>query len=276
MKKSLVLTELQAGQDKSEKELNPDILGPVQKLLEYDNQQDRQTLKALGMDTHLRIASDMQDRAIVLESLKKQMNGKIFHVDTIQDLCVKYRLRLLPTKYFRGAVDAEVPAMIKQFTRESGIEMTEAHLMTRFFIMAPPKAFNLKEVVIPKQPSALKKFFDALRSDPVLFYKADENHYRMVHKWGNDFSIFRAIQGWRWKDFNNFFAFGFLVSLVASTFLASAIFPISSYGSVGFYAMALGGAIVGAFIHYSTNSKNNKFLEKNLTPENWNKVESYR
>lgn len=270
-----VLKELQKVQEKSEKDFAPHLIGDVQKLLEYDSQIDRKILKDMGLDSKIQHAETLKGKQITLEDFRNKFKGQIFHIDTIKKLAMDYRLRLLKTCNYRGGVDIQVPAMIKEFQKEAGLELNSALLSERFFILAPPKAFNLKNIEIPKKPSALKRFFDTMK-DPILFYQIDEQHYRLVHKWGNDFSIFRALQGFRWKSEANFALFGFLLALVASTAATSLVFPSSFIGTGWFYVFTGALTVITGFIHYFSNVKNSEFIEKNLTPQNWMTAEKYK
>lgn len=262
-KTSLVKDELVKGQKILEKESYvPDIVESVTKLLEYDDQKDRQMLKHLGIDTQIQIASDMRNKKLTLENLNSKFKGDIFHIDVIKNLCINYRLRFLRSNNYRGGVDLKLPTIIRDYSQEIGEDLTNPGLLsTRFFIMAPPEAFQLEKVIVPKQ---LKN------PDPVLFYQVDDDHYRMIHKWGSDFSIFRAISGYRWKSEGNYIWFGFLVSLAISFLAVSVIFPVSAVGGCLYYACGFLGSVIGAFFHYNKNGNGSRFFQENLTSDNWN------
>lgn len=277
MAKSIVERELENSQKKVEENLTvPSVMNEVQKLLENDSIADRQMLKSLGMDTHLQVVEDMHDQKLQLEKLNEQFKGKIFSMETIKKLCEDYRLRYLKTRYYRGAVDSQIPAKIKELARECDVDLTnEAILSARFFILAPQEAFNLDEVMVKRGPSKLKQFFDAFK-DPILFYQVDENHARMIHKWGGDFTMARAIRAWKWKSEDNFVAFGFLVSLLVSSVLFSAIWPVPSLFKFWHIAFIGAGTLLGTIIHYYTNTKNSSFIKERLSENCWNKPEKYR
>lgn len=261
-KTSLVERELVKEQVVTEKKQTvPDVIRNVQKLLEDGQIQDRQMLKNLGMDTHLQIADGMVGKRIDLEKHRQEFAGEVYHKDTIRSLAVNYRLRFLKTHFYKGVVDVEIPAKIREFSKKSGFDVTDAHLHQNFFILAPDNAFNKQGIEIPKK---------IINRDPMLFFKIDDNHYRLIHKWGNDFSILRAILGWKWKSQGNFFLFGFLIALVCATLLASAVLPLSFIGSLAFWGIVAVVGLIGGFVHYSSNVKNNDFLSQNLTPNCWN------
>ena len=61
-------------------------------------------------------------------------------------------------------------------------------------MMAPQEMFELRdEKYISK--AELRR-----QADPAIFYQIDEKHFRLIHKWGADFTIFRLIEGFRWKS----------------------------------------------------------------------------
>jgi hypothetical protein len=115
-------------------------------------------------------------------TLREIFGNKLFSIDQIRKTCIKYNLRYLPAKLYRGSRDRELPAKIKEFRNV----YTEAYCNhykfpifdeSNFHIMAPASSFNLK----------------AKPKDPLLFYKVDKTHAILVHKWGNDLNILRRF-----------------------------------------------------------------------------------
>lgn len=274
-KGSLLLSELDKEHKKATETKLPDAVTSVQKLLAYDQVEDRQMLRKMGIDKHLQAAEAVQGRKIDLEANNKAFHGDVFHIDTIKKLALNYRLRFLKTCYYVGGVDVLIPGKIKEFGAITGVDVkNEAILSDRFFILAPSTQFSTERIEIPKEPSALKKFFVALARDPILFYKIDESHFRMIYKWGKDFSILRAIQGWRWKSRNNFLAYGFLVTapFAAMALLLAGVFGAPVIAQLITFAAVLG---MGTIANWSSNVKNRKFIQENLTRNNWDSNRSY-
>jgi hypothetical protein len=271
MLKTKVLEELHKGQEQTERSrFSAHVVESVQKLLAYESQKDVQMLNQLGMDNHIKAAQNMEGRKITLEKFREDYKGKVFHVDTLKTLCENYRLRMLKSRYYKGVVDVEVTAKIKEFFKESKEALTgkeEYYLQECFYVMAPDNAFNKNMIEIPKlvkQPV-----------DPLLFFKIDNEHYRLVHKWGNDFSIFRAILGWKWKSELNHFLFGLVLATTLSVLFCSLIFPVSAIGGFWFYAAVALTGLITAAIHHQSNVKNDNFLEQNLTRNCWNTPDQY-
>lgn len=100
--------------------------------------------------------------------------SRIFHEDEIKILCLKYDLRFLPVKYYKGTLDSALPQKLK----ELGVSRRYTH-SDDFRIVAPKSSFKLVER--PK--------------DPLLFYELGDGMFYLVHKWGADLSIFNRVKG---------------------------------------------------------------------------------
>ena len=60
--------------------------------------------------------------------------------------------------------------------------------------------------------------------DPVLFYKIDDQHYRLIHKWGNDFTVLRRIKGYVYDNVDNYSRTMKLVSLTFFLLLGTVLY----------------------------------------------------
>ena len=125
---------------------------------------------------------------------------KIFHIDSIEKLCINYRLRFLDTHLFKVDYPHELYSIIP--------ELEDAHetQLENFKIMAPSKLFRLKA-----------------KEDPLLFAPIGNGYYYLVHKWGDDLKIFRRLFVWPFKNVNTLIFTSILLSLV-STAIGSVIF----------------------------------------------------
>jgi hypothetical protein len=99
----------------------------------------------------------------------------------IKDLCMKYRLRFLRSHKYSGVLDTVVASKMVTLMEKLGVPNLEWDARKKFFIMAPAKSFALSE-----RPKPI---------DPVLFYRAGDDEYILVHKWGNDFTFVRRLIG---------------------------------------------------------------------------------
>ncbi|MBL8001108.1 MAG: hypothetical protein JNL05_04020 [Flavobacteriales bacterium] len=143
-------------------------------------------------------------RAVVLSSKGHRVNiidridpERVFHVDSIRDLCVKYRLRFLDAGRFRGDLP---PQAIHHLRR---LEDRASAPLRGFRIMAPADRFRLCDA-------------DA---DPLLFVPVGPSHYYLVHRWGRDMSPVRAVMAWPFRSPATLgacvFALAFLAAMLA-------------------------------------------------------------
>jgi hypothetical protein len=184
---------------------------------EYDNLGDTvaddETLGRVFGETSAKKGKETKKKIESLLSETKKFNqDRVFHVSQIEKLCKKYHLRFLPSTMFKGSIAKDLGAKINQFEIAYGVtcgvyysELNEERDGTPLvasdgrvfyysvgdglsdygweecstYIAAPASSFQLEER--PK--------------DPLLFYKINEEYYALIHKWGNDLSIFRRLLG---------------------------------------------------------------------------------
>lgn len=245
---------------------NTDPIKEVQLLLSDKSQKDMEMLGFLAENSTLIAAQADVGKRIELENLDKSY-GKTFHIDEIEELAIQYRLRFLESSRFTGNMDVDVIAKIKEFSKETNTSIDEYTLSRRFFILAPPEMFNLDEV---RRINT---------KDPAIFYQIDSNHYRLIHKWGNDFSIFRRILGWKWKNFNNKRHFYLLFTLPIMTFMLSSLFDtefiIESPISFGIVSFIL-SYVLAIFINSGTTRDPFDHHADYFTPFNWNSTDKLK
>lgn len=217
--------ELEKRSQKEKEKYNLDPVSEIKTLLLTESSEDARILRGLSKNSHFNRIESLRGEQIQLENLETEYEGKVFKVEQIKSLCVDYRLRFLQSRYFTGSYDVEVASKIKDFARTTNTSIDDYTLGRRFYVMAPQDMFELKdEKYISK--AELRRL-----ADPAIFYQIDENHYRLIHKWGSDFTVFRLIEGFRWKSwwshqlFNTVmlmpifaFIFGLLFETPAATF----------------------------------------------------------
>ena len=125
---------------------------------------------------------------------------RIFHIDSIEKLCIKYRLRFLDTHLFKGDYPNELYSIIPE------LEATHDTQLENFKIMAPSKLFRLKT-----------------KEDPLLFVPIGNGYYYLVHKWGNDLKTYRKFLVWPSKNVNTLIFTSIFLSL-ASTAASALLF----------------------------------------------------
>ena len=157
----------------------------------------------------------------IIKSLNKRNNSKfnnlkfdkmesknIFHQDTIKKICVRYRLRFLDSNLFKGEYPKNITSIIKN------VEIKHDTTLSNFMIMAPSKLFKIKSP-----------------DDPILFVPIGNKYYYLIHKWGEEFNVFRKLLVLPFKNIDNLTIFSVLVSVVFSL-LCKVIMPSLTFSEV--------------------------------------------
>ena len=186
--------ELEKVSNEDKQKFNLDPINEVKLLLAGESSEDARILRGLSQNSQFNRIENMRGKQIELENLEKDFDGKVYTKEQIKTLCIDYHLRFLQSRFYTGAYDVQVASKIKEFAKSTLAPIDEITLGRRYFVMAPQEMFSLNtEKYVSK--AELRR-----QQDPAIFYQIDENHYRLVHKWGNDFTIFRLIEGFRWKS----------------------------------------------------------------------------
>ena len=196
------LDEELESQAKKEQEKNP--LAEVKMLLAGDGAKDLHIMRHLAPNSELVKSETELGKRINLEQNNLKY-GTTYTINQIEKIARKYHLRFLSVRKFAGKMDVDAISKIKEFSSEYKVAcLDESTLTTRFYIMAPEESFMLKTETIW---AAREREEEEIRraKDPVLFYRIDEEHYRLIHKWGNDFTIARRAFGWIWDKPKNLF-----------------------------------------------------------------------
>ncbi len=122
--------------------------------------------------------------------------SEIFHISTIKNVCVDYRLRFLESHFFKNTIPEEAISKIANLEKKHNTKLDG------FMIVAPSKAFSLISY-----------------DDPLLFAPIGNNYYYLIHKWGNDMTPFRKILVAPVRNLSNFF----IACIVISALITLAI-----------------------------------------------------
>lgn len=174
----------------------------------------------------------------------------IFDLSDIKKLCIKYRLRFLPTKYFNAPFPVEAINAVKTLEKELNAEISN------FMIVAPAKLFKLEDA----------------NSDPLLFIPLQDNKFYLVHQWGNDLSWHRRLLAWPLKSFAKLAATISVFAIVATTMLPAHVISDSkqffSFGRMFFFIWCL--LSTSALVSYLWFTLNQKFSEDAWNCKNFN------
>lgn len=132
-------------------------------------------LERIGINHNLKVGEKIKNTLFKkLDETVRFNNEKVFHISQIEKICKKYDLRFLPSSIYKGVIDEHLPNKIATFEIAYNVICDKTNTM----IVAPKESFVLQERPL----------------DPLLFFKINEEYYYLIHKWGNDLSITRAIK----------------------------------------------------------------------------------
>jgi len=167
---------------------------------------------------------------------------KIYHLEQIRDVCIRFRLRFLDLKYFKNKLPESALEAV------NSIEDKHNTVLTDFKIMAPSVLFRLER-----------------KDDPLLFVPIGNGYYYLIHKWGNDLHPMRSILMWPFKNIWNL-----LITLLGVSWVATEMTPMglftktpdtTSYWMLFFFMFK---AIASVVLFYGFA------LGKNFNPAIWN------
>lgn len=235
-------------ESKKEVDVLSSPLNEVKQILLSEESVDLGILRNLAGKSELVTDEVELGKQIELEKLNTKF-GETFTIQQIESIARKYYLRFLNSNLFKGKMGLTTIAKIKEFSNIYEVSLNEYDLQKRFFILAPAKVFemNTTRLTTLKDQEREEKRQRRLALDPVLFYKIDENHYRLVHKWGNDLNISRLISGYIFDNPLRFqgllkkssLLFGMLVSYPVFKWLSSVTFQDSFTWTLAHVALAV-------------------------------------
>lgn len=239
-------------------------LDQVKGFLGYDESRHNQIMSKLGLNSANVAIIDIQGHSLQLEKEQNYYGGKIFSKEQIKNLCVNYRLKFLSSNLFIGKLDVQIVAKIKDLEKQIAKSMTldqsnkkgeqappctfkfdDRELQSKFFIMAPPKMFNLEKEKRELGIHRFGKFLDSMiPKDPILFYLIGDDKYAIVHKRGNDFSILRAVKGIIYKNETSLLIWRSLTIMVLVSLLTATFTNLFINGYFGYNILTILAIIV--------------------------------
>ena len=169
-------------------------------------------------------------------------SNNIYHIDTIKNVCIDYRLRFLDLKYFKNDLPQEA------FDKIAKLETEHNTQLEGFKIMAPSKLFRLKNT-----------------DDPLLFVPLGNNYFYLIHQWGDDLHPFRKALMWPFKNIWNLIVLILGISWIATLLTPMAIFSkTTSWGTFWMVYFFMFKAIASIVLFYGFA------LGKNFNPAIWN------
>jgi hypothetical protein len=140
------------------------VLSQFKSLFEAEWENDRRVLRTM----------DNGATSSKLPSSDNLSEERIFDLESIKTLCVKYRLRFLSTKQFKGDIPSSAISSVKE------TEQIIGHNIDAFMIAAPSKLFKLEDS----------------NKDPLLFAPLEDGRFYLIDQWGDDMAWYRKIVNW--------------------------------------------------------------------------------
>ncbi|RZJ64234.1 MAG: hypothetical protein EOO50_16425 [Flavobacterium sp.] len=166
-----------------EKSISQDeLLDRVKSILENNETERREIREKIGN-------GDASDSNVFNVDLLE--TDRIFHISQIRKICIDYRLRFLPTSYFKGGIPEEAITQIRQLESKHDLKIHG------FSIIAPTKTFQLKKY-----------------DDPLLFAPIGNDYHYLIHQWGNDLKASRKWLVWPFRNLLTFIIFSVAISLL--------------------------------------------------------------
>ncbi|MCB0761468.1 MAG: hypothetical protein KDC12_08105 [Flavobacteriales bacterium] len=125
---------------------------------------------------------------------------RIFTLDEIRNICVKYRLRFLDAALLKSEIPHEAIAQIKTFERKHGCQIQQ------FRVIAPSEMFQLEDC----------------DKDPLLFVELESGIFYLIHQWGSDMSWYRKLVMFPFRSFVSL-----ILTIVTTSTVLSLLVPTS-------------------------------------------------
>lgn len=148
------------------------LMNDVAGILNDSFEQDNDVL------SRLKKSGDTNTNTLLIEDEKR-----IYTLEQIKRICIRYRLRFLPTNLFKAEFPYEAIANINELERKLNTKIED------FRIIAPSKAFELENI----------------NKDPLLFAQLADGRYYLIHHWGKDLKWYRKILTWPLQNFKTYF-----------------------------------------------------------------------
>ena len=185
----------------SQAETERRMVGSAQEILNRANEKDVALLESAGLATHYKQVAGIQAKQNIYTQVPDAK--RVFRIEQIEKLCIRYGLRFLSSKRFKGPIPYEVIAELKKHSSffDKTLAGTGTSLKERLRIAAPASAFHLDPDIEPV--------------DPLLFFDLGEGLWYLVHKWGSDISWWRKVIVWPIRSFPIFLLWTFPFMLYA-------------------------------------------------------------
>lgn len=162
-----------------------------------------QALAILNMDA----AHEQTIARRIAKRSKKRASGylltldhsQMFDTETIESICVKYRLRFLDSSFYKGEIPVEAVRAAKRIESDSGVRFSN------FRIIAPAERFELKDST----------------KDPILLAELPNGKFYYIYQWGNDMRWYEYLLKYPFRHIGSLtmvaLAFGAITAAIVPT-----------------------------------------------------------
>lgn len=145
-------------------EVKVDPVKEVEDYLEKATQDEKRLLANAGFKRQL---------GLMLPSEVRRSKRRVYHIDEIKRICVKYNFKFLSPELYKGKISSTLGASMVEHEKECTYGVSSYS----YKLLAPRESFQ--------------KVYDP---DPILFYSLGNNYYEVVERWGKDITFMRRIR----------------------------------------------------------------------------------
>lgn len=192
--KVLIEKELDIELQKSKTLNSEDPACQTKLLMQGSESEELRILRNLSKESELSRIEEKRGKGFEFDKHEMRFEGNVYEYEQIKKLAVDYNLKFLRVSEYKGSFDENVGKKILEFSDKFGTPKDEYSLGKRYYLLGPNEIFENGNSI-----------FDT--TDRLLFFKIDEGYYRLIHKWGEKFSIIRSIQGFGYRNYFTYFTF---------------------------------------------------------------------
>lgn len=141
--------------------------------------------------------------------VNEEDENRIYTLDQIRKICIRYRLRFLSTSLFKATFPYEAISRINELEKKLNRKIDD------FRIIATSKAFDLENI----------------NQDPLLFAQLADGRYYLIHHWGKDLKWYRRILTWPLQNFTTYFISLWILAAILSFGIPGSVMHLLSRDS---------------------------------------------
>jgi hypothetical protein len=136
----------------------------------------------------------------LFHELELKENHRLFNTKAIKKICLKYRLRCLDISFMKQSLPQEAQEELQYLEQKYGLKFKKLK------IIGPSKIFELEQ----------------REKDPILLAELDDDKFLFIHKWGPEFTNFRALAALPLRNFTTMVISVGLISMALTSLIAIA------------------------------------------------------